>query len=199
MQYFDNIPFLNLDYFFNAIFKVVFFVPELILNAILFWSNVSASPALKVLFGIVTIAASGIIFFTLYKLWLLSQSEQVAFAALFAVDDQEKAEKRMINEEWADILSHIESPNQSNWVLAVIECDKILDGLLRERGFEGKDLGEMLKSEKGKNLRNLQDAWEGHKIRNRIAHEPGYVLTEREAKVAAAHYEALFKELGFLE
>ena len=83
MQYFDNIPFLNLDYFFNAIFKVVFFVPELILNAILFWSNVSASPALKVLFGIVTIAASGIIFFTLYKLWLLSQSEQVAFAALF--------------------------------------------------------------------------------------------------------------------
>lgn len=199
MTYFDTTNWLNLDWLFNQIFKLFYIIPELFINAFLFWFGVTDSIFLKLLFSSVSIAALGIIFFSLYKIWLLHQAENAAFAALFAVGTPEKEEKKLINEEWADIMGHIQSPNKSSWVLAIIECDKILDSLLRERGFDGKDIGEMLKSDKGQSLRNIQDAWEGHKIRNKIAHEPGYVLENREAKVAAAHYESVFKELGFLE
>ncbi|HBM45408.1 MAG: hypothetical protein UR85_C0011G0002 [Candidatus Nomurabacteria bacterium GW2011_GWF2_35_66] len=198
MTYFDNTNWLNLDYFFNLIFRVVYFIPELIFNAFLFWTGATDSLFLKFLFATITIASLGVIFYSIYKTWLLNQANRVAYLALFAKDATEKEEKKIINEEWVDIMDRIESTNPSNWVMAIIECDKILDELLRERGFDGKDIGEMLKSDKGKNLRTLQDAWEGHKIRNRIAHEPGFVLENREAKVATAHYESVFRELGFL-
>lgn len=199
MTYFDNFTFLNLDYFFNAIYRIIYFIPDLIFNAILFWSGATDSFLLKTVFAAITIFALGISFFSIYKIWLLHQAENLAYQALFLKESRDKEEKKIVNEEWAEILGHLESQNQSSWALAIMECDKIMDELLRERGYEGKDIGEMLKSEKGKKLRNLQGAWEGHKIRNRIAHEPGFVLTSREAKVAAAHYESVFRELGFLE
>ncbi|HRY62538.1 MAG TPA: hypothetical protein P5056_02100 [Candidatus Paceibacterota bacterium] len=199
MNYFDNVPFLNLDYFFHAVYRVIYFVPDLVFDTILFWTGITDSPFLKFIFGFLTVAALGVIFYSLYKIWNLHQAEKAAFEAIFIVEEPKKQEKKMINEEWADIMGHMQSPNSSSWVLAVIESDKIMDMLLRERGFAGKDLGEMLKSDKGKNLRTIQDAWEGHKIRNKIAHEAGHVLEKREAMTAIAHYESVFKELGFLD
>lgn len=202
MRFFDDVNWLNLDWFFNLFYRIFVGLPKLILEAIYFWTSLIGSTDaswFKTLVGITTLLSGGAIFYTLYKLWLLLLAEQAAYVALFAAGAPEKEEKRIVREEWIEILEHIESPTQSRWVLAVIECDKILAQLLEERGYEGKDIGEMLKSERGQKLKTIQDAWEGHKIRNKIAHEPGYVLEKREAQVAASKYESVFKELGFLE
>lgn len=96
-----------------------------------------------------------------------------------------------------DILQHTESDNPNDWKLAIIEADVILDETLRKRGFAGSSLGERLKSVSPNQLASLQDAWEAHKIRNRIAHEGSdFVLTQRLAQETIARYRRVFEEFG---
>lgn len=102
--------------------------------------------------------------------------------------------KPMKNLLWDSIQQHVASESQSEWKLAVIEADKLLDDLTVQQGFFGETLGERLKNADETLLRNLQDAWEAHKIRNRIAHETGYHLSRREAQRAIAMYERVFRE-----
>ena len=47
-------------------------------------------------------------------------------------------------------------------------------------------------------LEALDKAWEAHRTRNRIAHEPDKEITKLETDRALANYEAILKELGFI-
>ena len=72
----------------------------------------------------------------------------------------------------------------------------MLADALREKGYVGADVGEMLQ---GANFRSVQLAWDAHKVRNRIAHEgTQFTLTEREAKRVYALYEAVFSEMKLI-
>ncbi len=49
------------------------------------------------------------------------------------------------------------------------------------------------------NFKTLDNAWEAHKLRNRIAHEGmGYDVEYREAKKAIELYESVFKEFDYI-
>lgn len=96
-----------------------------------------------------------------------------------------------------DILKHIDSQNPNDWKLAIIEADIILDDLLKQRGYAGNSLGERLKSISPTQLSSLSDAWEAHKVRNRIAHEGAdFVLTQRIAEETVSRYRKVFNEFG---
>jgi hypothetical protein len=65
--------------------------------------------------------------------------------------------------------------------------------VLRERGYQGEGVGEMLK---GASFRTIDLAWDAHRVRNRIAHDgSAFELTEREAKRAFMLYESVFRDL----
>ena len=66
------------------------------------------------------------------------------------------------------------------------------------KGYQGETLGEMLKNAEPYRLKNLDKAWEAHRTRNRIAHEPDKEITKLETDRALANYEAILKELGFI-
>ncbi|MEN9920633.1 MAG: hypothetical protein RL538_526 [Candidatus Parcubacteria bacterium] len=96
-----------------------------------------------------------------------------------------------------DVLMHIDSENPNDWKLAIIEADIILDDLLQQKGFTGASLGERLKDISPMQLSSLNDAWEAHKVRNRIAHEGAdFVLTKRIAEETINRYRRVFGELG---
>lgn len=95
----------------------------------------------------------------------------------------------------SDVLTHIESGNPNDWKLAIIEADIILDDVLKQKGFVGNSLGERLKSISTNQLNSLNDAWEAHKVRNRIAHEGAdFVLTKRVAEETINRYRRVFSE-----
>ncbi|OHA58212.1 MAG: hypothetical protein A2571_03040 [Candidatus Vogelbacteria bacterium RIFOXYD1_FULL_44_32] len=102
------------------------------------------------------------------------------------------------NEAWEKILSHLESGNQSDWKLAILEADTILDSLVQKMGYKGENLGERLKNVEPSDFLTLNEAWEAHKIRNAIAHEAGYELNQREAKRVMKLFESVFREFGYL-
>ena len=103
------------------------------------------------------------------------------------------------NVRWEHIQTLVASPNPSDWRLAIIEADSILEGLLEDRGIPGVGIGERLKNISPGDLSTLQSAWEAHLVRNRIAHEGSeFELGERDAKRTVRLYEMVFQELGFV-
>lgn len=103
------------------------------------------------------------------------------------------------NEHWSKVLSYIFSQHGSDWKLAIIEADSMLEGLMDQLGYRGENLGEKLKMANQENFPNLTTAWEVHTIRNRIAHEGlAFELSQHEAKRVIALYEQIFHDYGFI-
>ena len=103
------------------------------------------------------------------------------------ISPQEKA--RLI-EQWGKIVSEA-THNPKN---AILEADKLLDHVLKLKGFEGS-LGEKLKKAQHC-FRDLDRVWSAHKWRNRIAHELNITITPQEAKAVLNHFRQALKDLG---
>ena len=156
-------------------------------------------PIWKIVAGIVSVSALAGVIYNTWKLRLINVEEQKIYGAppLSTPGPKEIAEKT--NKKWELILKHLNSSNVSDWRLAILEADVILEELLRTLGYVGESVGEMLKSADRNEFSSLDDAWEAHKIRNAIAHSgTNFDLNEREAKRVISLFEKVFKEFGII-
>lgn len=107
--------------------------------------------------------------------------------------------KDVKNQRWEDVLVHIEGEKSSDWKLAIIEADIILDELLNSLGLVGNTIGEKLKTAKPNNFRTINQAWHAHNVRNRIAHEGAeFELSQSEARQVVTEYKMVFEEFDFI-
>ena len=75
---------------------------------------------------------------------------------------------------------------------AVMEADKLVDKVLRLKGYgDGTFADRLKKAEQYTDRKIYQDLWDGHKVRNRIAHDESHI-SENELKQAA------YKLLGYI-
>lgn len=103
------------------------------------------------------------------------------------------------NEKWMRVLKHLASENQSDWRLAILECDIILEEMVEVMGYRGDNLGEKLKQVERSDFNTIDEAWEAHKIRNAIAHEGAdFLLSHHEAKRVVGLYQKVFEEFKFI-
>ncbi len=115
------------------------------------------------------------------------------YEKVFEKDDVKTGNHK--SEKWENILRLVESENPNDWKAAIIDADNLLDSILIEQGFAGTSLGERLKNSK---FDTIQNAWEGHKIRNSIAHDSNFNLTKRETKRAIQNFSLVFNEFYYL-
>ena len=95
--------------------------------------------------------------------------------------------------EWQLVANYMKDEMEAMWRLGIIEADNLLYKVLNEKGYRGETLGDMLKSA---HFNSISQAWDAHKVRNRIAHEgSSYTLTDREARRVFAIYEEVLTEL----
>jgi hypothetical protein len=87
--------------------------------------------------------------------------------------------------------------DKSTWPLAVIDADKLLDDALKRSRYRGKTMGERLVSAQ-RDIKDNDDVWFAHKLRNRIVHEESVKLTERMVKDALLGIRGALKDLGAL-
>ncbi len=123
----------------------------------------------------------------------LKKLEWEKFEVVFEKEDGEKGNYK--SEQWDKILALLDTENPNDWKMAILEADKLLDSTLIEHNYTGLDLGSRLKSA---DFETIQNAWEAHKVRNAIAHDPNYQLSKREAKRAIQNYSAVFNEFYYL-
>lgn len=87
--------------------------------------------------------------------------------------------------------------DKATWPLAVIDADKLLDDALRRLHYRGKTMGERLVAAQ-RDIKNNDDVWYGHKLRNRLVHESNVKLRERDVKEALLGIRSALKDLGAL-
>ncbi len=107
--------------------------------------------------------------------------------------------EKFINPKWERVLEHINSPNQSDWKLAILEADIMLSDMLDKMSYHGATIGDKLKSIEPSDFTSLQEAWEAHKVRNSIAHEGSdYAITKPEAERVIKLFRKVFEEFRYI-
>ncbi|MFZ2831808.1 MAG: hypothetical protein WAZ40_01505 [Minisyncoccia bacterium] len=102
--------------------------------------------------------------------------------------------------QWEVILEHVNSESPAEWKIAILEADNMLDEVLEDMGYTGDTLAEKLKGMSKTKIASYQDMWDGHVLRNQIAHGGGIDmdLSKKLARDTVAKYGNAFKELGYL-
>ncbi len=112
---------------------------------------------------------------------------------------EEKFKTGPKNNRIQDMFDHVSSDSPSDWKLAIIEADIVLDEILKEKGYAGISLGERLKSISPSQLQSLDDAWQAHKVRNQVAHGGAdFILTHKLAQDTIKQYRRVFNEFGVM-
>lgn len=110
-------------------------------------------------------------------------------------DAEVKKVSNEVVDKWQKILEKSESSSPSDWRLAIIEADIILDDLLQTLNLPGDTMGEKLKAVEKSDFTTIDYAWEAHKARNMVAHQGSdFLLNQRETRRIIALYAAVFKE-----
>jgi hypothetical protein len=151
--------------------------------------------SLKKILTILTIVFGAIVVVIMIKMGNLIKEE---VAEIKAELKPPKEAATPYDNRWQEIKNHVNSFRESEWKMAVIEADKLVDDALKAAGFPGESMGERLMLIKPGQLLNLQYLWDAHKLRNLIVHDPSYQITHRQAIWAVEAFESVLRELGAL-
>lgn len=113
-------------------------------------------------------------------------------------DLEPDAEEEFARKTWQDVLQKLESPSASDWNIAIIRADAIVDGILKEMDLPGETMAERLKALDPAKLTSFHELWDAHLLRNRIVHETEQVVSREEARFAVNAFGKALKELAYL-
>lgn len=102
-------------------------------------------------------------------------------------------QKNKLRVKWAKVKSKLESKNESDYKVAIIEADNIIDDLIARMNYKGENMGERLDNITPGQIENIEDLRKAHEVRNRIIHDESFVLTKVEAEKTFEYYEDFLK------
>ena len=105
---------------------------------------------------------------------------------------------KKIMKQWMKIKEKLEGGLESEYKLAVIEADAVLDDILKKLGYNGETLGERLKQVNVDILPGIGQVLEAHQTRNNIVHDPDFRLSLDGVKKMISIYEKALTDLGVL-
>lgn len=192
----DYNQFINIEYFFYKIYQFFSFAWNLIFGHTDAVAGLSRYSGLvkNLLELLVVLFLIGIIY-SLIRIYEIKKEERAKLDRTNVV-----IEKAPIhNEGWDTVLKKMESDSASDWRLAIIEADNMLDAMLKKMGYIGEDLGERLKAVDPADFDSLENAWEAHKMRNQIVHEGvSFEISKRDADRVIDMYRRVFKEFEYI-
>ena len=102
-----------------------------------------------------------------------------------------------VAEKWREVQELMTKDDAHAWTMAIMKADSILDSVLQKR-VSGETVGERLKKMEGRIGHDaLQSAWDGHKVRNQIAHGDGDI-NHQQTQDAIANFRKVLNNLGEL-
>lgn len=96
---------------------------------------------------------------------------------------------------WLQIEQQLARENPNTYQMTILEADKLLDMALKERGVKGDTMGERMKAELS-TWSNANAVWSAHKLRNQIAHEPGFTVAYDDVRRALGAFKQALKDEG---
>jgi hypothetical protein len=182
--------YLNIEYVFG---KIVSFTQPIIH----FFSNPQTWSNLGIISALLSLICIAIIIWSLVRMVEIQifDKDEVNHEIHEALL-REKERSRNANPRWHYIQTLVESPNDSDWRVAIIEADSMMEEILREKGLSGASASELLEGAKESGYRSIQDAWDAHLVRNQIAHTGSeFPLSQLEARRVIKMFQNFFEEL----
>ena len=99
---------------------------------------------------------------------------------------------------WNKIIARLDAGLESEYKLAIIEADSLLNDILQRMGYGGETSGERLEKLTLTALPNIEEIKTCHQIRNNIVYDPDYKLSLDEARKLLAAYEQALRVLQAL-
>lgn len=105
------------------------------------------------------------------------------------------AQFRPTKKRWEEVFARFEMGTESDWRLAVIEADSLVDTVFKQLGYEGETLGERIRSIESHELHSINELKEAHGIRNKLVHTQGYKISREDAERSLRIYRSVLEEL----
>lgn len=105
---------------------------------------------------------------------------------------------RRMAQRWEQALRRLETANEAEYKLAIIEIDSMIDESLKRLGFTGETLEDRLQSVPSAVLSNIKELEEAHRVRNNIVHDPNFILSLTLARRVMGIYEQSLKALDLI-
>lgn len=194
----DQIRFLNLEYFFNWIYELFTGIGAPEAGGFFFSIQQLIMVIVRV---ILPLAILILIVIAIYYKWkgddLVQLEQNRAYERIART--REIQSQNTQNTRWDQVVELFASAAPSDWRVAIIEADSMLDSLVTSLGYVGDTLGEKMKGIDKGNFPTLDEAWEAHKVRNRIAHDGvDFQLSETDKNQVWKMYEKVFTDAGYI-
>lgn len=102
---------------------------------------------------------------------------------------------QFVKDRWTDITAQTKTPNGAK--NALIDADKLLDYVLKGRGYRGETMAERLKKAQS-SLSNSQAVWSAHKLRNAVVHDVGHDIVVVQVQRAVEDLGQAINDLGVM-
>lgn len=164
-------------------------------------SLVTSSELTRIFFPfnwILGIIGLGMLAFIIWVIWTTKWKQFVLLFDLTEFLTYRAYGTGSLSNRWKNILSRLETANEEEYKLAVIEADNMLDATLKRIGFAGETLADRLEKVNVAIVPNLPEVREANRIRNNIVHDPSYRITLSEARRVIESYQATFQNLDLI-
>lgn len=199
MNFFEGINFLNLGYLFYLIYSTIFGAEGGIGETEGYQSFLSSFQSFWAIFVVISSIVSLLFLIGIVYSYLRLREIRIAEAKFYGEPIVVESVEEKRNTRWEHIQVLILSENSNDWRQAIIEADAMLDDMIRLMGYPGDTLGERLRGIEKSDFETLDQAWEAHKVRNRIAHEGvSFQLDQREVRRVIDLYRQVFEEFFYI-
>lgn len=107
-------------------------------------------------------------------------------------------QKKLTGTHWKKIMERFNAGTESDWRLAIVEADSLVDEVFKKIGFAGETLGERISSITEQEVHSITELRDAHNVRNQLVHTPGYKLSKEDAERAMRHYQKVLEELEMI-
>ena len=96
---------------------------------------------------------------------------------------------------WQRVMRRLDTGNESEYKLAIIEADGLLDDMLKKMNLRGETVDDRIQSVTPLMIANVDELKTAHLVRNSIVYDPDYRLSASEARRVLLVYQRTFEEL----
>lgn len=107
--------------------------------------------------------------------------------------------KNQLKLKWEEIKKGLISENESEWKVAVISADNLIDGIMAKMGYAGETMEERLLKIPPGQIENLEDLKKAHEIKKKVVYDESFRLDREKAEEAILCYEEFLKIFDVLD
>jgi hypothetical protein len=108
------------------------------------------------------------------------------------------ASKKKMQKRWITIEERIKTNQNAQLKIAILEADKLVDEVLFNIGYGGKNMKERLDAADANQIEEIDNLREGHEVRNKIIYDDNFYLDKAEAERVINLYREFLDNLEII-